>query len=429
MPVTDRTAHPAARLPDLTQLPVPAYVYDLAEVRAAHTALTEALPERAGLYYSLKANPHPALLRALRAGGARAEVCSTGELLAALDAGWPPDDLLVTGPGKSDGELRHALEHGVRHFSVDSAYALAQVDRAAGRTGASARCLLRINDDRPAAGQGLSMTGVASPFGVDTGAVLADPAAFADRPHARITGLHLYMGTNLSGVEALLAQFAHSLATARQVSDALAAHGVRADVWDLGGGFPAPFAAAGERADLTGLRAPLEELLDTAARGRPAGAPEVCFESGRYLVGTSGTLVTRVLDTKTSHGRDVVVLQSGIHHLGGMSGLRRLPPLVPHLVSADRPAAPATTESMVTGPLCTPLDTWAQRAALPALRPGDLVAVPNTGAYGLYASLVAFLGHDLPAEIVIDGDDPDSPPDITRLTLIRTPGAPGHPHR
>ncbi|MFE7978242.1 type III PLP-dependent enzyme [Streptomyces shenzhenensis] len=425
MPVTDQVRHAGLRLPDLTGLPVPAYVYDLAEVRAAHAALTGALPARTGLYYSLKANPHPALLRALRACGARAEVCSAGELLAAVDAGWPAGELLYTGPGKSDEELRHALEHGVRHFSVDSAYALAQLDRAAGRTGTAVRCLLRINDDRPAPGQGLAMTGVASPFGVDTSAVLARPAEFGDRAHARIGGLHLYMGTNLGSAEDLLAQFARSLATARRVSAALAEHGVRADVWDLGGGFPAPFAAAGERAGLSGLRAPLEELLDSAAPGWRTGSPDVCFESGRYLVGTAGTLVTRVLDTKRSHGRDVVVLQSGIHHLGGMSGLRRLPPLVPHLLTPDRPGSPALTEAMVTGPLCTPLDTWAQRVALPAVRPGDLVAVPNTGAYGLYASLVAFLGHALPAEIVFDSADPRRAPEVSRLTLARVP-EPGH---
>ena len=76
------TVRPAPPVPDdvLTRLPTPAYVYDLAEVRRNHGALVEALPDGAGLYYSLKANPHPSLLAVLRERGALPEVCSTGEL-------------------------------------------------------------------------------------------------------------------------------------------------------------------------------------------------------------------------------------------------------------------------------------------------------------------------------------------------------------
>lgn len=159
------------------------------------------------------------------------------------------------------------------------------------------------------------------------------------------------------------------------------------------------------------------------------------FESGRYLVGTAGTLVTPVLDVKRSRDRDVVVLASGIHHLGGMSGLRRLPPLTPQVVRAagGSDAAPEL-DAIVAGPLCTPLDTWARSAKLPALAPGDLVAVPNVGAYGLHASLIGFLGHPLPAEAVVDSDRPGAAPVTTRVSLTRspvptasgpTPGTPG----
>lgn len=413
---------PPARLHGV---PMPAYVYDVAEVRRNHGRLRAALPERAGLFYSLKANPHPALLTTLRTSGARPEVCSTGELDAALGAGWDPADALYTGPGKSDAEIRDALTRGVRLFSVDSPHAIDQLDRIAAQCGRTARCLLRINDDQPVPGQGLVMTGVASQFGVDTAWVTAEPERFADRPSAHVVGLHLYMGTNLTDVDALYGQFRRSLATARRVTGALAAHGVRVRVLDLGGGFGAPFAREGGAVDLTGLRPLLDKLLDDEAPGWRDGAPEVVFESGRYLVGTAGTLVTPVLDVKRSHGKDVVVLASGIHHLGGMSGLRRLPALAPHVVrTTARPAAPPALDALVAGPLCTPLDTWARGARLPALSPGDLVAVPNVGAYGLYASLIGFLGHPLPAEAVVDSDRPDTATVTTRLSLTRAPVPP-----
>ncbi|MEU3255132.1 type III PLP-dependent enzyme [Streptomyces sp. NPDC006997] len=417
----------------LPHLPTPAYVYDLAEVRRGYDALRGALPTGAGLYYSLKANAHPMLLAELRRRGARPEVCSTGELDAALAAGWPAGDVLYTGPGKRDAEVRYALRLGVRLFSVDSPHAIGQLGSLAAGSGVVARCLLRINDDQPVPGQGLAMTGVPSQFGADTGWVLGEPERFAGGPHAEVVGLHLYMGTNLTDVEALTGQFARSLETAGKVAAALAEHGVRVRVLDLGGGFGAPFAAEGGRVDLGGLRPRLTALLDRALPHRHTDGTEVVFESGRYLVGAAGVLLTAVLDVKRSHGRDVVVLESGINHLGGMSGLRRLPTLTPRLVPTpdrQRDREPELT-ALVAGPLCTPLDTWARAAELPALRPGDLVAVPNVGAYGLTASLVAFLGHPLPAEAVIDGERPGAVLDVTRLDLSRTPvpaATPAGPH-
>lgn len=394
----------------------PAYVYDLARVRENAARLREALPEPADLYYSLKANSHPRVLRTLKEAGTLPEVCSPGELDAALAAGWDAGQVLYTGPGKRDQDIDRALHQGVREFCADSPTGLDQLDRLAGRAGVRIRTLLRVNDDRPAAGQGLAMTGVASQFGADTRWITDEPERFGDRPHVEVTGLHLYMGTNLTHVPDLLAQFRQSLTTAAGLRTVLAPHTARLDTTlDLGGGFGAPFAKEGEAADLSGLREGLADLLDASAPGWRDGAPRPAYESGRHLVGTAGTLLTRVLDVKRSHGRDVAVLESGINHLGGMAGLRRLPPLNPTLLT-DAAGRGEPRPTMVTGPLCTPLDTWARQAPLPPLRPGDLLAVPNVGAYGLSASLLAFLGHPAPLEVAVDGD---AAPHITRLTLTR----------
>ena len=419
MPESRATVLPVP-LADLADVPTPAYIYDVARVRRNHASLRAALPDQTSLYYSLKANPHPALLSTLRACGALPEICSTGELDAALAAGWDPADALYTGPGKSDAEIRDALARGVRLFSVDSPYAIDQLDRLAAEQDVTAECLLRVNDDQPVPGQGLVMTGVASQFGADLGWVTAEPERFANRPSAEIVGLHLYMGTNLAEVDSLYGQFERALATARRLTEVLAEHGVRLRIFDLGGGFGAPFAKEGETVDLTALRPRLEKLFDAEIPDWRDQTPKVVFESGRYLVGTSGTLLTPVLDVKRSQGKDIVVLASGIHHLGGMSGLRRLPVLAPQVVHAAAEAdSVPELDAVVVGPLCTPLDTWARSAKLPALSPGDLVAIPNVGAYGLFASLIGFLGHPLPTEAVVDSDRPGGAPELTRVSLIR----------
>jgi len=395
------------------RLETPVYLYDLDELRASHTRLRAALPSQTQLYYSLKANPHPSVVTKLRTLGCLAEVCSPGELRTALEAGFAAAGVLYTGPGKREQDLVDAVKAGVELFSVDSPHGLDQLDTVARRLTVSLQALIRINDDAPAPGQRMTMTGVASQFGADAAWVLAEPARFGPRGAVRPVGFHLYMGSNIVGRDALLAQFRQAAATAARLAGAT---GIQVRLLDLGGGFGAPFARVGELPPLDGLDAGIEELLDGTFPGWRDGRPAVTFESGRYLTATCGTLLTRVLDVKQSHGRAVIVLESGVNHLGGLSGLRRLPPIVPDLVWDVGGPATEPVETIVAGPLCTPVDTWARAAPLPAVAPGQLVRVPNVGAYGLNASLVAFLGHPLPAEATVEAGRITN---VSRVELLR----------
>ncbi|MFL6117570.1 MAG: phosphopantetheine-binding protein [Catenulispora sp.] len=412
----------------------PLYLYDLAEVTAARRQLCAALPSGSVLHYSLKANPHPAIVGVLAAAGLRAEVSSTGELATALAAGFEPAAVTYSGPAKTGAELAVAVRAGVRRFSVESLGDLRSLDAAAERAGRSVEFLLRVNADRPVPGMGLAMAGTGSKFGVDHSQVAADPGAFRTARAARFAGLHLYMGTNLPDEDVLTAQFETALAVAADLGEAF---GTGFAEVDLGGGFGAPYARPGARQAFPGLRPRLEELLDRRLPGWRDGVPVISFESGRYLVASCGTLVTRVVDTKVSKGERFAVLDSGVHHLGGMSGLRRLPAVAPVVIpvagaadaaagaatardrDADRDADPAVTQ--LVGPLCTPLDRWGAAPAGPDIAIGDLLAVPNVGAYGLSASLIAFLGHPAPVEVAVAEDGTAT---ASRLTVTRIP-APG----
>jgi len=388
----------------------PAYVYDLAAVRRAYDDLRSMLPHPSTLYYSLKANPHPRVVQQLHRLGCRAEVSSIGEVDAAVAGGVAADEILLTAPGKSDATIAHALSRGVRRFSVDSPIDL---DRVGGH-GEDVRCLLRVNADQPVAGVGLAMTGTASQFGADLSWVLREPERFRKAGRAEVDGLHLYMATNVVDEEALVSQFDTAAAVAEQLTAVL---GGLSEV-DLGGGFGTPYAQSGDRVTWPALRMRVEAVLDRRLPGWRDGRPTVSFESGRYLVGDCGVLICRVLDVKQSKGHTFVVLDSGINHLGGMAGLRRLPPIAPTVCPVAERSADVTdvTDVTVVGPLCTPLDSMLRNAKLPAMAPGDLVVVPNVGAYGLTASLMGFLGHPAPVEVVCDGD---AVVDASRLAITR----------
>lgn len=400
-----RDAHLAARYGS------PLYVYDLDRAQAARDDLLASLPAGTVLYYSFKANPHPELARALREGGGpgcRAEISSTGELAAALEAGFDPADILHTGPGKTTAEVAAALDAGVRRFSVESPGDLRRVGREAAGRGTTADCLLRVNSAGTGATTSIRMTGTPSQFGFDSETLPGLMPELRAAEGVRLMGMHLFSLSNAADEASLIAEFEHTIAAAAEVRDAT---GLEPELLDIGGGFAAPYLAPGQRPVYGELRAALEKTLTPRFPGWRDGAPRIACESGRHLAADCGRLVATVTNAKQSRGRTFVILDAGINTLGGMSGLGRLLPVSVGLdpgahgaATADGGAPPDWSDATLVGPLCTPGDMLGRSVAVPDLRPGDVVTIPNAGAYGMTASLLMFLGRPAPTEVVTRGD-------------------------
>lgn len=396
----------------------PLYVYDLAEARKRFDELSGALPDGSRLLYSLKANPLQPVVSALRDSGAGAEVSSAGELRIALAAGFDPAEVLYTGPGKSEHEIADAVERGVTVFSAESQVDLARLGRAAVRARRTLRVLLRLHPAaRPVAG--LSMAD-GRQFGFDP-----DEAARAWRAvpdGLQIEGCHVYLGSQIGNVEQLLAGFRHAEQVIDEVSEAA---GAAPRVVDLGGGFPWPYAQRGEGCELTGLRDGIAALLGEKSAEQSSGtAPEAWFETGRRVTASAGWLLTAVVDVKHRPGGVmVVVVDAGINVLGGMAGLGRV--LRPNATfdNLSRPSAAedGLTTADVVGPLCTPLDRIAVRTEVATPEVGDVLSVPNVGAYGLTASLTAFLSRPAPLELVYDGGNLVGSWQLTSEHAVRGP--------
>jgi diaminopimelate decarboxylase len=392
----------------------PLYRYDLDELAPSYKALRHAVPEEVVVYYSLKANRHPDVLATMAGLGVRAEVSAIGEMNAAVAAGFNPAQILFTAPGKRMADLEHALSVGIRLVSADSPTDLDRIEQVAGSHGVTMQVLLRVNADQPVENIGLRMTGVATHLGSDASFVLSHPEKFASTKHARVQGVHLYMGTGLDVPATVAAQFKLSLALASEIEHAL---GVQLQLVDLGGGFGAPYASVGGRTDFAPVRAELEHALwqfDPDWRTRRT----IIVESGRYLTAACGQFAATVLDVKTSKGHRYVVLDAGINTLNGLAGMRRVPQVAPLLTVRDK-SLDELVPTTVTGPLCTPLDIWGRDVPMPvAVAAGDVVHIENVGAYGLAASLAAFHGHPLPVEVAVSNGQVVS---ATRWELDRRP--------
>lgn len=381
----------------------PCYVYDADRIAAQAETLRSLFPEAASprLLYSFKANPLPSVAGVLLQQGCEADLTSPGEIAAAVAAGFDLSRALYGGPGKSEDEYREAIRAGIAHFSVESAVDLERLSAAARAAECQVRALLRVNPHSPPQAK-LAMSGVASQFGFEEDELRRDGRELLRLAggEVSIAGLHLYWGTQIAEAEALLASFAKTVEIAEELVEAI---GLPLDILNLGGGFAWPYAHAGAGSDLASLR---EGLADLHARSRQAGRAQWWFESGRYLVGSSGTLLTRAMEVKRSKDdRLFLILDTGIHHLGGMAGLGRIPRFS---IDLEVPAGRRGGETRVVdvvGQLCTPLDCLAKRIELPRVELGDLLAIPNVGAYGATASVGAFLSRPAPTEILHRGGE------------------------
>jgi diaminopimelate decarboxylase len=246
----------------------------------------------------------------------------------------------------------------------------------------------------------MRMGGKPSPFGFDE----EELDAVVDRVEAegdlRLTGLHLFAGTQGLSASVLLAQWAYGLRLAARVAARI---GRPLETVDLGGGLGIPYFAGDGALDLDAIRIGLPSLRETVAADPGLATARIVLEPGRYLVGPAGLYVTQVRAVKRSRGQLFAITDGGMHHHLAASGnlgqiVKRDYPVAAAMEAEGAPSMPWT----VVGPLCTPLDMLARAALLPELVPGDLIVVLQSGAYGLTASPTGFLSHPLPAEILVD---------------------------
>lgn len=380
----------------VARLGSPAYLYDGAAMRRAYRRLAGVLDGFASIYYSAKANPARRVIRLFVEEGAGVEIASLGEYHAAIAAGAAPERILFAGPGKRQAELAEVIEGGIGEIHIEGLDEIARL-RAIGRP---VRASLRINPVPAVQAGAMRMGGKATAFGFDEEDLDAAIAAVAAVPNIELVGVHVYGGTQILDAAALIESWRHAITLAARVARTT---GNPLATVDLGGGLGIPYYAGEKPLDLDAVAAAIPDLAGLM-RSEPllAGARAI-VEPGRFLTAEAGLYVSEINAVKISRGVRFLVLEGGMNHHLAASGnlgqvIKRNYPVVAPARMAAAPDLPAT----VVGPLCTPLDTLARDTGLPPLAAGDLVAVLQSGAYGLTASPIHFLSHPPPAEALVE---------------------------
>jgi diaminopimelate decarboxylase len=374
----------------------PYFAYDRRLLTERVDVLRATLPPAVRLGYAVKANPMPAVVQHLAGLVDALDVASTLEMQNALDTPMPASRISFAGPGKTATEIVQAVAAGVT-IEMESETEARRVTQAGEMLGVRPRVAVRVNPDFEVKGSGMRLGGGPQQFGVDAEQV-PDFLAALSAADLEFVGFHVFAGSqNLNAeilceaqrktVELILTLAEKATAPVRYVN--------------LGGGFGIPYFDRDTPLDLAAIGANLAELVDSRIAPNLPEA-KVVIELGRYIVGECGVYVTRVVDRKVSRGRTYLVVDGGMHHQLAASGnfgqvIRRNYPIA----VGNRLAEPAESAATVVGCLCTPLDLLGDDVRLPDAQIGDSIVLFQAGAYGLTASPTAFLGHPLPAEVLV----------------------------
>ena len=372
----------------------PTYVYSRALLESAYKAFDAALggvPH--AICYSVKANSGLGVLSILAGLGAGADIVSGGELFRWLRAGGDARKVVFSGVGKTEGEMRAALDAGIMVFNVESDEELDVLSRVAVAAGKTARVALRVNPDVDAQTHPYISTGLKkNKFGIAWARARDVFRRAASLPGLEVTGVDCHIGSQLTKTS----PFSDAIAKLVELVLDLERSGITLRHIDIGGGLgidygkdgDAPPPSPGEYGDAVARAlAPLAHLR-----------LKLLTEPGRVIVGPAGVLLARVLYRKDNEGKTFTIVDAAMNDL-----------MRPALYGAHHPMRPVRKTSEmktlmdVVGPICETGDFLARDRELPMLAQGELLAIGAAGAYGAAMSS-NYNTRPRACEVIVSGD-------------------------
>jgi diaminopimelate decarboxylase len=369
----------------------PLYVYSQQHILGRLALFQEAFASRPHtLCFAVKANSALAILKVLAAHGAGFDIVSGGELARVTKAAKPALRRTVfAGVGKQVPEIDAALKAGILLFNVESESELALLAARAEHLGIPARFSLRVNPDVFAETHPYISTGLsAHKFGIDINAARAIYRKAAKSKHLIATGISVHIGSQIRAVD----PFGAALERVTTLIQQLKADGVHLTHIDAGGGLgieytDAPFDPA------AAVAAYAKQVLDATAHLDL----HLLLEPGRFLVAQAGVLVTEVLNVKKNGDKTFVITDAGMNDL-----IRPSLYQAHHQILPVRQSSAASAPVDIVGPVCESGDFFARDRALPASKPGDLLAILDAGAYGMTLAS-NYNTRPRPPEVLVDG--------------------------
>ncbi|HEU6442814.1 MAG TPA: diaminopimelate decarboxylase [Microvirga sp.] len=349
----------------------PFYCYSTATLERHYRVFAEAFADTDALVcYAMKANSNQAVLKTLGRLGAGMDIVSEGELRRALAAGVPGERVVFSGVGKTKPEMAFALDNGILCFNVESEPELEALSEVAISKGRRAPISIRINPDVDAKTHQKISTGKSeNKFGIPISRAREVYARAAQLKGIEITGVDMHIGSQITD----LSPFDNATALLAELARNLMADGHRLRHIDLGGGLGVPY-----RDDNEPPPDPQAYARIIKRHTQDLGL-KLVFEMGRLIAGNAGILVAKVVYVKEGADRTFVIVDAAMNDLIRPTLYEAYHNIRP--VAEPSPKTPRIVADVV-GPVCETGDYLALSRDMPAVKPGDLIAVMTAGAYG-----------------------------------------------
>lgn len=375
----------------------PLYVYSASTIRERMKAFQQAFRKAPHtVCYSVKANSNLTILRILAGMGCGFDVVSGGELERVLHVDRRAARKVVfSGVGKTREEMRAALKAGILLFNVESEAELWTLAESAGQLRAKARIAFRVNPDVPANTHPYISTGLHKhKFGVPIGEARALYAKASGMRHVKVAGVSVHIGSQITEID----PFAATMERVAALVGELREDGHTIEFVDAGGGLGITYEIEGNKDGSVPFVERVGQYADALLTPLKGLKIHLLLEPGRSIVGPAGALVTEVLYRKANHGKKFLVVDAAMNDL-----------LRPALYSAFHEIVPVEVNGHgeqetvdVVGPVCETGDFFARDRDLAVIEQNDLVAILDTGAYGM--SLASnYNSRPRAAEVLVEG--------------------------
>lgn len=381
----------------------PTYVYSAATIADNYTRLAKGLTGLdLQICFAMKANSNLALLRHFANLGAGFDLVSGGEIRRVQAAGADIRRSVFAGVGKTEAEIKLALEGGIFSFHVESEPELARINHVAGKLGVKAPIAIRINPDVDAHTHAKITTGKSdNKFGIPLKYAAAAYEAASKYPHIQLRGVQMHIGSQLTSVQPFVEAVEKVSAF---VADLKAKYGIT--YFSIGGGMGIVYRdalASGQQAWWDALPADQRPLTPETYGAalvpllRPLGL-KILLEHGRFMVGNAGVLLSRVEHLKRGAGKNFLIVDAAMNDLVRPAMYDSYHEIVP----LHRDTARRALVADVVGPICESGDCFAKDRQIQEVGEGELLAFMSAGAYG-YVMASRYNTRSMAAEVLVKG--------------------------
>ena len=360
----------------LDRVATPFYYYDMDLFRKTvdHVAVL-AKEHNIKVHYAVKANVERRLLEYISSKGFGADCVSGNEVLHAHDCGFPADQIVYAGVGKTDKEIYNALKLGIEAFNCESLQEIFVINEMARVYGLKANVSVRINPDIDAHTHKYVTTGLyENKFGISQHEFDKLIDIIKKSEHINFYGLHFHIGSQITRVAEV---FALECNRVNEIVAYFERNGLKVDNINLGGGLGVDYDDPDENA-IADFKTWFDTISENIIRREDQS---VHVEPGRSLVAQCATLISRVLFVKSGETKNFLIMDAGMNDLirPALYGAYHK---IENLSAAQRTFFPTHQAYDIVGPVCESSDVWGAGRLLPLSVRGDLMAIRSTGAYG-----------------------------------------------